>query len=269
MKNMNKKFAVMLVFVLAISMLMVGCGNKNTKESTTANQGAMTDVNSETISNKEEVTTEKISTEGETDNNATANTDTNASYGYSNGNTNVSVSHSVGTSESTSKGTSSSVSTSKSSGNTSESAGISISTNTGKQEIKTEEPKTNPTTTPTQTQTPTPTSTQTPASENKENGLTSLSTEELNNLLDEIYPGDNLTQEWIDKLPAEKMYEYLGQKYQDDFNGYIRKDGKVIDDSTVECNVIVQLLSGGTKTHKLRLQVNDNRWSVIGDEEVK
>jgi hypothetical protein len=246
MKNINKKFAVMLVFILAISMLMVGCGDKKTNESTTANQGAMTDVNEE-ISNKEEVTAEEPATVEEQKETIEGETTGDANTSTSTSDTNVSVS--------------------KGSGNTFKSTGTSVSTNTGKQETKTEEPKPNPT--PNPTPTPTPTQTPTPAPEKNGNGLTSLSKSELNNLLDEIYPGDNLTQEWIDKLPAEKMYEYLGQKYQDDFNGYIRKDGKVIDDSTVECNVIVELASGGTKTHKLRLQVNDNRWSVIGDEEVK
>ncbi len=103
----------------------------------------------------------------------------------------------------------------------------------------------------------------------KKAGLTALSSEELNKLLDEIYPGDSLTQEWIDRLPAEKMYEYLGQKYHDDFNGYVRKDGKAIDESTVECTVVVELLNGENKTYKLKLKVNDNHWSVISEEEVK
>ena len=117
------------------------------------------------------------------------------------------------------------------------------------------------------TTTATKNQTATAAAKNKD--LIALSSEELDRLLDEIYPGDNLTQEWIDRLPAEKIYEYFGLKYNDDFNGYVRQDGKAIDDSTVECTVIIRLLNGQTKKHIVKLKVNDNRWSVIEEKEVK
>jgi len=117
------------------------------------------------------------------------------------------------------------------------------------------------------TTTATKNQTATAAAKNKD--LIALSSEELDRLLDEIYPGDSLTQEWIDRLPAEKIYEYFGLMYHDDFNGYIRKDGKAIDDSTVECTVIIRLLNGQTKKHIVKLKVNGNRWSVIEEKEVK
>lgn len=104
----------------------------------------------------------------------------------------------------------------------------------------------------------------------RKNGLTTFSAEELKILLDEIYPGDNLTQKWIDTYPAEKLYEYFGQKYSDTFYDYIRTSEKIIDNSTVECDITVKLSDGGTKKHKVRLKIDDNQyWSVISDDIVQ
>jgi len=106
--------------------------------------------------------------------------------------------------------------------------------------------------------------------EKRKNGLTTFSAEELKILLDEIYPGDNLTQKWIDTYPAEKLYEYFGQKYSDTFYDYIRTSEKIIDNSTVECDITVRLSDGGTKKHKVRLKIDDNQyWSVISDDIVQ
>lgn len=106
--------------------------------------------------------------------------------------------------------------------------------------------------------------------EKRKNGLTTFSAEELKILLDEIYPGDNLTQKWIDTYPAEKLYEYFGQKYSDTFYDYIRTSEKIIDNSTVECDITVKLSDGGTKKHKVRLKIDDNQfWSVISDDIVQ
>ncbi|AGC68784.1 S-layer domain protein [Thermoclostridium stercorarium subsp. stercorarium DSM 8532] len=106
--------------------------------------------------------------------------------------------------------------------------------------------------------------------EKRKNGLNAFSAEELKILLDEIYPGDNLTQEWIDTYPAEKLYEYFGQKYHDTFYDYIRTSEKVIDNSTVECDITVRLSDGSIKKHKVRLKMDDNLfWSVISDDIVQ
>ena len=106
--------------------------------------------------------------------------------------------------------------------------------------------------------------------EKRKNGLTTFFAEELKILLDEIYPGDNLTQKWIDTYPAEKLYEYFGQKYSDTFYDYIRTSEKIIDNSTVECDITVRLSDGGTKKHKVRLKIDDNQYrSVISDDIVQ
>lgn len=101
-------------------------------------------------------------------------------------------------------------------------------------------------------------------------GLTKFSEDELMNFLYEYYPGDNLTDYWIRRLPAETIYSYLAPKYDSYIIGISVNTVKAIDDSTLETVVSVSLENGEIDTRRLRLKLDNNKlWSVAGDSIVE
>lgn len=282
-----KKIIIVLVFISLVSLLVTGCGQKATETPVTVNEETS---EKETVSNNEETTAEESSVEEVQEATEKAEeTEEGGEKSISKGVTDVADSNGTSESVSVSNGQGSvGYSTSNGSSNT----GVNVGTNTSNsnttpkekkpepvkqpeepkvEEPKVEEPKTEepkieePKIEETKIEEPKTEPTQ-PQGEKPKMDLKAMSKEELDNLLDSIYPGDSLTEEWKNRLPAMKMYSYFGKKYGNNFFNYIRTDAVVIDSTTVECTAIVKLGDGGEKTHKVRLKVDNNGfWSIISD----
>jgi hypothetical protein len=270
-----KKLVIVLVFISLVSLLVTGCGQKATETPVTVNEET-SDVSKEkeTVSNNEETVAEEPSVEEVQE--ATEKAE-ETEEGGENKSTSKGVTDSNGTSESVSVSNgqgSVGYSTSNGSSNGSGTSGVSVGTNTSNSNTTPKEKKSEPVKQPEENkpkveepkaEEPKAEPTQ-PQDEKPKMDLKAMSKEELDNLLDSIYPGDSLTEEWQNRLPAEKMYAYFGEKYGSNFFNYIRTDAVVIDSTTVECTAIVKLGDGGEKTHKVRLKVDNNGfWNIISD----
>lgn len=281
---MKKRTVLSLVCLLVISVLMVGCGNKETENSSeesmktevVTEENVKTEDTDETAGEEEKTEETEITVEGtsesESGNEGTSTGESKSeSVSINKNGTSISTGTSVSKSTSTSKNKD--TSTTKSSGTS-----YSKSTNVTKEpEKKVEAPKETtpaPTTKPEQLkeqpkeepkkeEKPAPTP---QPSEPEKKGLMALSNVELKGLLDEVYPGDNITQKWIDTHPGEKLYEYMWGKYEDTMVDFYRASEKAVDESTIECQVSRTLPDNSLIMHTIRLKVNGNGiWSVISD----
>ena len=118
---------------------------------------------------------------------------------------------------------------------------------------------------------PAPSPEPTPTPEPEKKGLLALSPQELKELLDREFDGENWTQYYIDTIPFEKLYEYMWKTYgEQDMREYYRTGERAISEDTVECDVTRTQKDGTMIFHKIRMRVDEEGfWKVISDKIVK